>query len=184
MTPTLDVSVELLERALSYTRMRLREVDEHRLGRPTPCAGWRLADLLVHMEDALDAFTEAAAGEVAAPTSPREPGPTGRICDKARTLLGLWAGPAPGDVLVGDRELTSGLLVATAALEVTVHGWDVGQATGACVGLPPQLAEDLLPVAVATVSPGDRGERFSGPLPAGPDGSAESRLLAYLGRRA
>jgi uncharacterized protein (TIGR03086 family) len=184
MTVQLGVSVELLERALSYTRLRLREVDEHLLQRPTPCAGWRLAELLDHMEDALDAFTEAAGGAVAAPTTDRRPGSTAVICDKARGLLGVWAGPAPGDVLVGDHELPAGLLVATAALEVTVHGWDVGQGTGERAALPPHLAADLLPVARATVSPCDRGVRFADPLPDDPDGPADVRLLAYLGRRA
>jgi uncharacterized protein (TIGR03086 family) len=182
MTPTLDVSVELLERALSYTRMRLADVDEGLLGRPTPCAGWRLADLLDHMEDALDAFTEAAGGAVAAPYAEREPGGTAVICAKARGLLGAWSRPAPGDVMVGDLGLASGLLVATAALEVTVHGWDVGRATGHGVPVPAALAAELLPVARTTVGPADRGVRFADPLPDRPGDPPDVRLLAYLGR--
>jgi uncharacterized protein (TIGR03086 family) len=182
MTPTLGDSVELLERALGYTRLRLAEVDATLLDRPTPCAGWSLADLLAHMEDALDAFTEAAGGEVAAPAVRRGPAPTAVICDKARGLLGVWSRPAPGDVLIGDRELTSRLLVATAALEVAVHGWDVGRATGADAPLPPALATDLLPVARATVTCLDRGVRFAAPLPDHPGQPDEMRLLAHLGR--
>ena len=64
MTATLGGSVELLERALGYTRARLGRVDDGLLDRPTPCEGWTLGDLLAHMEDALDAFTEAASGRV------------------------------------------------------------------------------------------------------------------------
>ncbi|MBZ5738078.1 TIGR03086 family metal-binding protein [Nocardioides mangrovi] len=181
MTGTLGASVELLERALGYTRLRLAEVDASLLDRPTPCAGWDLADLLAHMEDALDAFTEAAGGEVSAPVR-RPPGSTATICDKACALLGVWARPAPGDVLVGDRELTSSLLVATAALEVTVHGWDVGQSTGSGVPVPPLLAADLLPVAHLTVTRHDRGVRFADPRPGRPGEPADVRLLDFLGR--
>ena len=61
------------------------------------------------------------------------------------------------------RELASDLLVATAALEITVHGWDVGQALGAGPRIPEELAERLLPVARQVVDDADRGVRFSPP---------------------
>jgi uncharacterized protein (TIGR03086 family) len=182
MTVRLDESVELLERALSYTRVQLAQVRGVHLSRPTPCSEWRLRDLLAHMEDSLDAFTEAADGEV--DVRPVRPG-AGRIPaiqDKACALLGAWSGPRPGDVLVGDLDLPSPLLVATAALEVTVHGWDVGQATGRGGPIPAGLAEALLPVARLTVTEGDRDVRFAPARPVPADASADVRLLALLGR--
>lgn len=183
MTPALASSVELLERSLSYTRARLAEVDGALLDRPTPCARWRLADLLVHMDDSLDAFTEAAGGAVQAPTRQAYDAPTRSIQAKACALLGAWSGPSPGDVVVGDLDLTSGLLVATAALEITVHGWDVGQATGTPEPIPAGLAEELLPVAHATVAADDRGTRFADALGVPTGAGAGERLLAFLGRR-
>ena len=66
VTTTLGGSVELLDRALAYTcAPAVRASEDDLLGRRTPCAAWTLADLLAHMEDALDAFTEAAGGAVA-----------------------------------------------------------------------------------------------------------------------
>lgn len=196
MTTTLGGSVELLERALGFTRTRLAGVRDDLLTRPTPCAGWLLGDLLAHMEDALDAFTEASGGAVEVRDDRssghgRDDGPSHRdrvpaIRDKACALLGAWAGPAPGDVVVGDRsgglDLGSSLLVATAALEVTVHGWDVGRATGERVDVPADLARDLLPVARLVVAPGDRGTRFAAPRPVAPGAADDLRLLAFLGR--
>lgn len=186
MTTTLDGSVELLERALGYTRSRLADVHDGVLDRPTPCAGWTLADLLTHMDDALDAFTEAAGGSVDVHGGTRARSRVAAITQKACALLGAWAGPSPGDVVIttqrGRLDLASGLLVATAALEVTVHGWDVGQSTGAAAPVPAALAHDLLPVARLVVGPADRGVRFARerPVPAAvPD---DLRLLAYLGR--
>ena len=73
MSGALDGAVELLDRSLAYTRVALADVRPELIGRPTPCAGWDLGRLLAHMEDALDAFTEAAAGRVeVAPLPPLE----------------------------------------------------------------------------------------------------------------
>lgn len=182
MTTALGESVELLERALAYTGARLSEVDEARLGGRTPCAHWRLDDLLAHMEDALDAFTEAAGGAVPMHAAAGPPGRVDVIQGKACELLGAWSRPGPGDVLVGGLDLPSPLLVATAALEVTVHGWDVGQAVGSDVPIPPGLATALLPVARTAVTSADRGVRFAAPRPAPADAPDAIRLLAHLGR--
>lgn len=183
MTAPLGESVELLERALAYTGGRLAEVDEARLGWRTPCAHWRLDDLLAHMEDALDAFTEAAGGAVPVHAAAGRPGRVEVIQSKACDLLGAWSRPSPGDVLVGGFDLPSPVLVATAALEVTVHGWDVGQAVGSRVPIPDALAAALLPVARASVTTADRGVRFGPARPVPADAPAARRLLAHLGRR-
>jgi uncharacterized protein (TIGR03086 family) len=186
VTATLDGSVELLERALGYTRARLARVDDDLLDRPTPCAAWDLGDLLAHMEDALDAFTEAAGGEVEVHGGARSAGRVAAIQRKACALLGAWGGPAPGDVVLttadGGLDLASPLLVATAALEVTVHGWDVGRATGEDAPIPPDLARALIPVAERVVRPADRGVRFAAARAVPPDAPYDVRLLAHLGR--
>ncbi|WP_395690251.1 TIGR03086 family metal-binding protein [Nocardioides sp.] len=190
MTATLGGSVELLDRALGYTRGRLSTVHDGLLGRPTPCEAWTLADLLAHMEDALDAFAEAAGGAVEVRGGATAAGRVAVLQEKACALLGAWSGPAPGDVVLAVRppardrvDLGSGLLVATAALEVTVHGWDVGQATGSPAPVPEALARALLPVAHAVVGPADRGVRFARARAVDPGAPSAQRLLAHLGRR-
>ncbi|GAA1907163.1 maleylpyruvate isomerase family mycothiol-dependent enzyme [Nocardioides lentus] len=226
--PDLDAAVELLERALGHTRLALAGVRPVHLARPTPCARWDLDDLLWHMDDALDAFTEAAAGRVTGrgtgrgspgrsgtARTPGAAGPRatgvgarlGRLQTKACHLLGLWAEPPRSVVDVGaidvgavdvgavdvgavdvgavDRAGTSlpaSLLVATAALEIGVHGWDVAQATGEDRPVPADLAAQLLPVAAVTIGARDRGRRFGSSLPVAPFAPADVRLLAFLGR--
>lgn len=186
MTTALGTSVELLERAIGYTRTRLAGVHDDLLDRPTPCAGWTLGDLLAHMEDALDAFTEAAGGEVEVHGGGRGEGRVAALEEKACALLAAWGGTMPGDVVIatsgGGLDLMSSLLVATAALEVTVHGWDVGRATGESAAIPDELARDLLPVAERVVGPTDRGVRFAAPRAVAEEAPYAVRLLAYLGR--
>ncbi|MGZ4448073.1 MAG: maleylpyruvate isomerase family mycothiol-dependent enzyme, partial [Nocardioides sp.] len=135
MIPRLDEAVELLGRSLDYTCEALAGVSPDVLARPTPCSAWTLDRLLEHMEDALDAFTEAAGGTVSVRRYAPRDGGVGDLRVKACRLHAAWAEESavggPGDgVRVGDRDVASGLLVATAALEVTVHGWDVAQTTG------------------------------------------------------
>jgi uncharacterized protein (TIGR03086 family) len=178
----LDGAVELLDRALGYTRVVLVDVTDDVLARPTPCSEWTLGELLAHMEDALDAFIEAAAGVVEVGVTVPSGSGVADLQRKACTLLGAWSRATPGDVRVGGHDLASRLLVATAALEVTVHGWDVGQATGRRARIPEDLARDLLGVADLVVAPADRGVRFGRPHPAPPDAAYDVRLLAFLGR--
>ena len=181
MTTALTSAVELLERSLGYTRMVLAGAARADLAAPTPCREWTLRDLLAHMDDSLDAFGEASGGRVVLTPA----GATPRVVvlqQKACALLGLWSGAGPSGVSVGGVDLATDLLVATAALEVTVHGWDVSQATGDRTPIPDQLALDLLPIARRTVTEDDRGVRFAPALfdPAG--AGADARLLAFLGR--
>ena len=181
----LDGAVELLDRSLAYTRVMLADVRPDHLDRPTPCAGWTLGQLLAHMEDALDAFTEAAAGRVEVEPIPPTTTRVEALREKACALLGAWTAARPAEhVEVGDLELEAPLLVATAALEITVHGWDVGQATGRRTRIPDDLAEGLLAVAQAVIDPVDRGPRFASPRPARPEAAPDVRLLSWTGRAA
>jgi len=181
VNPAPDDAVELMERSLAYTRVVLADVDDAVLGRPTPCSAWTLDALLDHMGDALDAFTEAAAGWVDVRRAAPAPDRVAALQDRACALLGAWAQAVPEAVTVGDRAVPASLVVATAALEITVHGWDVGQATGRGTPIPSRLAHDLLPVARTVVTSADRGVRFAAERPAA--GSAhDARLLAFLGR--
>jgi uncharacterized protein (TIGR03086 family) len=174
-------ALELLDRSLGYTRVALSTVGPDRSG-PSPCAGWSLADLLAHMDDGLDAFLEAAGGAVRVEV-PHQPGADLEVLQtKACHLLGVWSGRAPAYVVVGDRPAPTPVIVAAAALEIAVHGWDVAQATGVRHHLPDDLGHALLPVAHAVVAPEDRPARFALPQVPARDMGPTAELLGFLGR--
>lgn len=174
-------AVELLDRSLAYTRGALAEVRDEHLGLTTPCHGWPLALLLAHMDDALDAYTQAATGRV--PLVATEGlSPIEVIRDKARALLGWWLDHPPDEVGVGELRLPSQTLVAAAALEITVHGWDVHATLGTPVGVPADLAGPLLTIARVVVAEEDRQGCFAPPVPTAPDVGESQQLLAFLGR--
>jgi uncharacterized protein (TIGR03086 family) len=182
--------VELLERAIGYTRGSLALVVPELLAAPTPCAGWDLRRLLAHMDDSLASLHEAGSVRRVSlallGTAPEDPAE--ELRRRACQLLADWAGqPCPGtDILVAGRPLTASVLAAAGALEVAVHGWDVAVACGAPRPLPQALAADLLRVAPVLVTEADRPGRFGAPVeppvePVG-DTSASAWLLGYLGR--
>ena len=181
-TAALEGAVELLERALGYTRVMLADVGPDNLDSPTPCSGWSLSRLLVHMEDALDAFTEAAVGRVYVEPGPATSDPAEVLQHKACALLGAWTAARPSSVEVGERQLEAPLLVAMAALEITVHGWDVAQATGRGSPIPDDLARGLRPIAEHVVQPADRGTRFAAARRPVPPSTHSEALIAFLGR--
>ncbi|GAA1924262.1 maleylpyruvate isomerase family mycothiol-dependent enzyme [Nocardioides marmoribigeumensis] len=155
---------------------------------PTPCDGWTLVDLLLHMDDALEAFHEASGGHVSPPV-PRHPATPAALVERLRfsacRLLEAWSRPVPASVRVGEMPLPTSLLLDAAALEIAVHGWDLAVATGG-PRLPESLAGRLLPVLDAVVDCGDvgPGRRFALPVPTPPAAPLDVVLLARLGRHA
>ncbi len=178
-----DPGVELLERALGYTRSTLATVQPPHLCLLTPCDRWRLGDLLAHMEDSLDAFAEGAHGTIGLRSA--APAPLHERIDALRTkacgLLGAWASATTPVVEVGGRPMAVGTVARLAAVEISVHGWDVSRTTGAGLGLPEELAEALLPTALALAL--EQESEFGPPVPVSADAGPARRLLALLGRR-
>jgi len=180
----LDHAVELLDRALSYTRVTLNDVTDADLPRRTPCERWDLGQLLAHMEDALDAFAEGAGGEVDLDDRIPAQARVESLQQKACALLAAWSSRAPASVRIGEYSLDTAVVVLAAALEITVHGWDVGRALGSDRPIPERLAAGLLPVAEALVTEADRGPEFEAPRPVPAEAPHDVRLLRFLGRDA
>lgn len=190
-------SVDLLEQAIGYTRDILTDISEIDLARPTPCNQWRLEDLLTHMDDALTAFTEAAVGSIAlspawierAGLLPEQPGLIERLRSNACLLLSVWAvRSAVPDINVGMVTVPGDVLLNTAAIEVSVHGWDIERTIIAGRHtqprrIPEDLALQLLDAAHNVITDADRGRRFAAELTVSPLAPADERLLAFLGRQ-
>lgn len=185
----------LLERAVGYTLGQLQMVTEDVLARPTPCQQWDLRALLGHMDDSLATMLEAVdLGSVDPPGAQEFPGAqeSESLDDAARLvgglraqgcrLLGALSGEAGNMVWIGGLPTPVRIVTSAGAIDVAVHGWDVGRTCGTGLAVPEQLADDMLTVAPVLVGDVDRPERF-GPVVTVPrDASASDRLVAFLGR--
>jgi uncharacterized protein (TIGR03086 family) len=181
--------VELLERAIAYTRASLVLVTESDLARRTPCREWLLHDLVAHMDDSLEVMAVAAQATSLSlvPSAPPVEGTDllDRICHRARGLLAHWHpvdGGPDGAVGLGDLSLSRELLGAVGALEIVLHGWDVAESIGRPRSIPPGLAMDLWPVARDHITEADRPVRFGQPVEISDWATPAARLLAHAGR--
>ena len=181
MTASTD-PVELLERAIGYARGALGGVRPDLLTHPTPCVEWTLADLLVHMSDSLDALTEASRGVIAVAPPPSGSVGVAELRNKACHLLGAWSNPHAAEARLGHARLESTVLLHAGALEIAVHAWDVGQATGVGQPIPEGLARAIAGSIHRLITPGDRPLRFAPPVSVTGVATPSALLLAYTGR--
>ena len=183
--------VALLERAVGYTLGQLQAVTLAALPRATPCQGWDLRALLAHMDDSLAAMQEALAlkhvqppGDGVADQAGAGAGMVAALRARGCQLLGALAGSDENLVWVGGLPVPVRIVASAGAIDVAVHGWDVGRACGTGAPIPGDLALNLLRVAPLLVSGTDRPERFGEPIEVPPDAGPGDRLLGYLGRDA
>ncbi|MFC6365990.1 hypothetical protein ACFQD1_11320, partial [Nonomuraea thailandensis] len=103
--------------------------------------------------------------------------------DSATEVLGQWIAATTADlVTIHDRHLTSPMVAAAGAIEITAHAWDVARACGEHHPIPPLLAEELLDLAHLFVTRADRPERFARAVSVPMSAPIQDHLLAHLGR--
>lgn len=192
-TTALSRDVALLERAMGYTLGSLVLVTPETMSNPTPCAAWDLRALLMHMNDSLLTLHEAISMgrlDLVAAASPYgdygdpQRDPVASLRNRACQMIGSWACAAgPRQIAIADREIGAGVVAATGALEVAVHGWDVARACRQDRPVPAELADELIALGAVLVGWEDRPVRFAAPLLVAEPASPSDRLVALLGRR-
>jgi uncharacterized protein (TIGR03086 family) len=181
------VGAGLLERALAYGLGSVAAVTPALLTRPTPCGEWDLRRLLHHLNDALAALHEAAiGGHVALDPAGGDlaADPVWTFRERAARLLGAWTAAVGDDrvVVVEDLPLAAGMVAATGAVELAVHGWDVARACGQRRPIPDALAVELLELCPLLVPARARAPLFAARVAVAPSASPSDRLVALLGR--
>ena len=179
----------LLEHAVSYTLASAGQVTPQLLPLPTPCEGWDLRTLLLHVSDSLGVLAQAMrAGHIALDPPPcdepiADADPVACLRRQARHLLGACAASTEERlVAIADRELTTSMVTAAGAIEIAVHGWDISVACGIRRPIPPALAAELLPVAPLLIPRATRAGLFADPVPLPEPACPSDRLVAFLGR--
>lgn len=184
------MSTAPLQQAIASTRSVLSAVSKEQLDDATPCAKWKVSDLINHIVggqyffascaegvppasgeadfsggDFVAAFDEGARRSVAAFQAEG-------VLEKT---LNLPFGPMPGGAFMG-----------LAATDTFTHGWDLARATGQNTDLAPDLAAQLLAQSRLAIQPAFRSEEgtvFGPEQSAPPDASNADQLAAFLGRR-
>jgi uncharacterized protein (TIGR03083 family) len=140
---------------------------------PTPCSEWDLGTLVFHVADSAATLREIIVGDAPGPP------PAAGCASAQRELRRL--GDAVHDAPRHDP--TVELIALTGSFELTIHAWDIDQATGSTERLPADLVSALLDLAPVVLDDIDHAGLFATARPstAGQCTDAE-RLLALFGR--
>lgn len=183
------MSTETLEQAIRATRAVLAGVSKDQLGDDTPCAQWKVSDLINHIVGGQSFFESGVTGQPPAAgetdysasdfvaefdqASQRAVSAFGGDGVMEKTLS-LPFGDMPGSAFFG-----------LAATDTFTHGWDLAKATGQNTDLDPELAAQLLAGARQAISPAFRspdGAVFGLEQEAPAGASNADQLAAFLGR--
>jgi len=187
------MATENLQRAFADTRAVIANIKTDQLDDPTPCASWKVRDIMNHVIGGSFYFAECAStgkGPGGAADVDVTTGDFVATYDEG-IAKALTAFGAPG-VLDGMVELPFGTLPMMAWLGISTtdtftHGWDLASATGQSTDIDPDLAVQLLEGAKQFIQPAFRGEDTKTPFgpeqTAPPNASEADKLAAFLGRR-
>ena len=176
----------LLEPSISYALAVVAAVTPELLSRPTPCREWDLRMLLRHASESLATIGAAIeAGRVGlnpgAEDDDLAADPARAFRDRACRLLDACVSQRQV-IEIGGCPLAAGIMAATAALEIAVHGWDITRACGRRRPIPRALATDLLVIAPVLVPGTGRHPLFAAAVTVAATASPSDRLAAFLGR--
>jgi uncharacterized protein (TIGR03086 family) len=171
--------LDLYGRASAWTLEKVAGAAD-KLDARTPCDDWDVRQLMNHMLDTANYFSESARGDDASPPSPDPPEVLGdepaadfeRVREETLNAFG-----ADGVI-----EKT-GPLLGIAFTEQLLHGWDLAKATGQDATMPDDLPAVAYEMIHGRFTDEQRQGVFKPEIEVAADASAEERLLAYTGRR-
>ena len=183
------MSTEPLAKAIASTRSVLAGVTADDLAKDTPCASWKVADLINHIIGAQAFFMAGLAGTP--PSAPAEPA-SGDFLAAYDDVSAACLAAFSEDGVMGKMytlpfgQMPGAAFVGIATTDTFTHGWDLAKSLGQSTDLDPELAASLLASAKTMIQPGFRGEEGKAPFTAeqpAPQGcSAADQLAAFLGR--
>ena len=191
---------ELNARAVRDSMDIVARVHANDLGLPTPCAEWRLADLLGHMTVQHRGFAAAARGD-GADLGHWEFATAGddaveRYLEASEVVLAAYAelDDSLGAVFdlpeftVEPPRFPARIAIGFHFIDYVVHAWDVARTLGVPFELRPELEAAALRVTFAVPNGANRLEEGAAFVPAlaeepgQAEGPAMDRILRYLGR--
>lgn len=168
------------------------------LDAPTPCAGWRLRDLLAHMTVQHHGFAAAARGFGDQPDVWRTDSvvdainadPTGTYAAAVSDVMTAFADDAVVQASFALPEFGANatfpgaMAIGFHFIDYVVHGWDVAESLGVPYVLPDDVVDTALPLSLLVPDGADRdspGAPFAHAIDASSTTNFD-RMLRHLGR--
>lgn len=183
-------ATEPLERAIAVGRQVLAGVSKDDLDAQSPCASWKVRDVVNHLVGGADFFVGALGGEAGSGDTDVTAGDYRAAYDEAAArTLGAFSAPGALEKTanVPWGQMPAAALMGLATSDILTHSWDLAKATGQSTDLDPELAAQVLEATKQAVPDAFRGAEGSG-MPFGPEQQAPEgatnadKLAAFLGR--
>lgn len=169
------------------------------LDRPTPCAGWTVADLLAHMTVQHRGFAASVRGHGAdvriwdpeTVIAEVRADPVGSYTAAARDVLEAFSADGIDDAVCAlpefgpDATVPGPIALAMHFVDYVVHGWDIATSLGVPFRLPDEVVAAALPIVLGIPDDESR-ETANAPFGHAVEATGTTdldRLLAHLGRR-
>ncbi len=183
------MSSQPYQTAAASTRSVMEQVAAEQMGNETPCASWKVNELINHIVGAQHLFLAGAKGTP----------PVGADADFASgdylaafdevvaeaTEVYSQEGFAGQMFNLPFGDMPGGALIGLAATDTFQHGWDLAKATDQTTDLAPELAASLLAQSKKAIQDSFRGPEGAafGPEQQSAEGAANAdQLAAFLGR--
>jgi uncharacterized protein (TIGR03086 family) len=188
-----DITV-LDRRAVELSERIVAKAQSGDLGRPTPCAGWTLRDLLEHMITQHYGFAAASRGEGADPRfwqSSVHENPIAAYAAASEHVLAAFAAPGVRrqsfvlPEISPDLRFPATMAISFHFVDYVAHGWDVARTLDVPFDLPADVAAAAFAVAREVPDGPERQEQgaaFRPGLPAAEGSSVLDQALMALGR--
>ena len=159
--------------------------------RPTPCARWTVRELTGHLCTVLDSAASTLRGEDYDWAGAPDPGtaagddPAATFANRRAAAVEALSGADLGrEVESPMGTMTIGTRMAFPAMDLHLHGWDLGKAIGVPVEVPEEVA-DFTHAALDPLPPEMMRQEnvFGLQVPAPDDATPTERLMAWTGRQ-
>jgi uncharacterized protein (TIGR03086 family) len=182
-----------LEQAVKSTAAVLAKVTPDQLDASTPCASWKVRDVINHVVGWTHNFGRVASGDEADMSLLEQDYASddfnASFATGSAKLIGAFQaeGALERPMSLMGGEMPGAFIMGIATTDIFTHGWDLARAIGEPTDFEPELAGRLLTAARQNISDQMRGEEgsgaFFGPRVDVPDSAPPADQLAgFLGR--
>jgi uncharacterized protein (TIGR03086 family) len=177
--------MDVLQRSDEQLRRIISHVRPEQAGLPTPCSDFDVRALVNHIVYDVQVFMAMISG------GQRGSPDVDLLGDdwlaaygaSADSLLAAWRTRGTGGTLTSRLgELPTTWALGQHASNLTVHAWDLAQATGQATELEPELAEAALAWGRENLKPQFRGQAFGPEISVPENAPVYDRLAGFFGR--
>jgi len=187
------MSTEALQKAFDSTRRILENVTPDQMDNDTTCESWKVKDLVNHIVGGSQWFGDTMNTGEAEGDGSNLPDFSSMdymdiFNDGAKKSVDAFGkdGELEKNVKLPFGEFPGAAFMGLATTDTFVHGWDLAKSTGQDANLDPDLAQQLLEGAKATIPNEFRGPDTKAPFGPECDAPADApyadQLAAFLGR--